>query len=443
MPNLLNPLTEKQVDKIVRNSKNALLGIGGVEGLCIRVRGSKATFVLRYKLDGLSHQLVLGDWKILSLQQAREIAMEKKVQILKGIDPITVKKQKLSQTRKKQRNPVNRTFKYVANAFIAEREKNGYWKYNSKNGALQSQRLLARYAIPIIGEKSVDRINTETIYSLIAPIWASKTNTAQKLLTLLKQILNWAIAHDIRKKKDNPADLRSSLGVLLAPMKYARRPKRNHAAASISDIPVLFSKLHVLHSQSAKAVEFTILTAARSAAVRLATWDEFDLKKGIWEIPLEHDKSKLENRNRLIYLSKPAIELLSNLYRFSETSLVFNGYHNRPLSDTSLLMVLRRLHQEKKLEDGIGFIDQTKSKQLGKECIITVHGTARATFKTWAKDDELGNNRKFDQEAVELCLLHSRKDAYRGAYDRSALPLERKLIMDEWGKFCMSKIESQ
>ncbi len=90
-------------------------------------------------------------------------------------------------------------------------------------------------------------------------------------------------------------------------------------------------------------------------------------------------------------------------------------------------MFLRGLHEKKFTEDGIGWIDPlTRRKKRESLCIITVHGTARATFRTWAKDDELGNNRKFDQEAVELCLLHSKNDAYNGAYDRAKLEKERR-----------------
>ena len=103
-------------------------------------------------------------------------------------------------------------------------------------------------------------------------------------------------------------------------------------------------------------------------------------------------------------------------------------------------MVLRRLHKIRKKEDNVGWIDPTKTRLLGKECIITIHGTARATFKTWAKSDVFKNNRRFDQEAVELCLLHSKNDGYNGAYDRAFLARERRFIMKEWAEYCFSKI---
>ena len=104
-------------------------------------------------------------------------------------------------------------------------------------------------------------------------------------------------------------------------------------------------------------------------------------------------------------------------------------------------MFLRGLHEKKFAEDGIGWIDPHKTEKTGEPCTITVHGTARATFRTWAKDDELGNNRKFDQEAVELCLLHSKNDAYNGAYDRAKLEKERRFVMNCWGQYCYSGLK--
>lgn len=439
MPKISKTLSEKQIQSIVTKAIDGTYAIGGVEGLCIRIRDNKCKFVLRYTLDGTRHVLTLGDRSVLSLSAARKIALEKKLLIVKNQDPVAIRK--LERSSKQTQQPrKNKNFEFVAKQFIAERQKNGYWRYNRKNGALQSMRLLERYAFPKIGQLSVNSLTSEIIWDFIKPIWTTKTNTAQKLLTLVRQICNWAIAHNIRRFKDNPADLKTSLGVLLEPLKYARKPKQNHAAASVEDLPEIFSRLHKLHSVSAKAAEFAILTAARSSAVRFATWDEFDLGKGIWRIPLEHDKSKLQKRDRTIFLSKEAIALLKNLCRFPESPLVFNGYKNKPLADMTLLMVLRRLHKIRKKEDHIGWIDHAKTRLLGKECIITLHGTARATFKTWAKSDVFKNNRRFDQEAVELCLLHSKNDGYNGAYDRAFLSRERRFIMNEWAKYCFSKI---
>ena len=198
--------------------------------------------------------------------------------------------------------------------------------------------------------------------------------------------------------------------------------------------------IHGYDSMSARACEFAILTAARSQAVRMAQWDEIDLEQGIWVIPLDHDKIKVPNRDRTIFLSSFALQLLKGLVRYEDSPYVFPSSHGSAFSDAALTMFLRGLHEKRLQKDHRGWIDPIKSSKMGKPCVITLHGTARASFRTWAKDDELENNRRFDQQAVEMCLLHAKNDAYNGAYDRAPLAKERRQIMEAWGKYCMSGI---
>lgn len=188
---------------------------------------------------------------------------------------------------------------------------------------------------------------------------------------------------------------------------------------------------------------FAILTASRMKAVRLATWGEIDVEKRIWEIPPEHDKIKDPKRDRTIYLSQQAIEVLEkvrpNLPRADE--LIFKADNGGSFSDAATTALIRRMHARQKALDGTGWIDPDKSKREGKICIVTAHGTARSGFRTWAKDDRLGNNRRYDQEAAELCLLHCKaSDDYYGAYDRARLSTERQRLMNDWGKFCFSLV---
>ena len=116
------------------------------------------------------------------------------------------------------------------------------------------------------------------------------------------------------------------------------------------------------------------------------------------------------------------------------TTCRFKTAKGGSFSDAATNALIRRMHASKKALDGTGWIDPDKSKREGKVCVITAHGTARSGFRTWAKDDRFGNNRKYDQEAAELCLLHSKaSDDYHGAYDRARLSTERQRLMDDWG----------
>ena len=152
---------------------------------------------------------------------------------------------------------------------------------------------------------------------------------------------------------------------------------------------------------------------------------------------------KQAKRDRTILLSDEAVQLLKDLPRYTGQTKVFLSNQMQTLSDMTMSMVLRRLHKKQKNIDGIGWIDKEKTKRTGKDCIVTPHSCARATFRTWAKDDTIGNNKSFDQEAVELCLLHSKRDVYNGAYDRARLLTERRKIMDAWGKYCISAVREK
>ena len=195
--------------------------------------------------------------------------------------------------------------------------------------------------------------------------------------------------------------------------------------------------IYQYESISARATAVAILTATRLQAVRMAAWSEFNLEKGTWTIPASHDKIKKAGRDRTIFLSRQVIDLLRTTPRFVRSQLVFSN-NGRMMSNMALSEFIEGLHEKKYQEDRIGWIDPMESERRGEACRITLHGTARSTFRTWAKDDVLGNNRRFDQEAVELCLLHSKNDAYQGAYDRARLVNERREIMQCWADYALS-----
>lgn len=414
--------------------------LGGVPGFALKVQKKTSSYVLRYTDNyGKKRDVFIGPRSALSLSQARGIALELKAKILAGIDPLEEKRQAKQKIKEEKKRKQSQNFEKVANNWLKDRARNGFFR-NNPEGEIRTFWVLNRHVFPKLGSEPIDAITPEMIRDIIGPLWETKTNTAQKALTYLRQIFNWAIALRIRTDRENPADLRSALGVLLEPQKRNRREKENHAAVSVEELPYLYAALDKLQGASPRACQFAILTASRSKAVRLATWDEFDLENKTWTIPLEHDKMKQAKRDRTILLSDEAIQLLKELPRYTGQTKVFLSNQMQTLSDMTMTMVLRRLHKKQKSIDGIGWIDKEKTRRTGKDCIITTHGCARATFRTWAKDDTIGNNKNFDQEAVELCLLHSKKDAYNGAYDRARLLSERRKIMDAWGKYCLSAI---
>ena len=443
MPQISKELTALEVRTIPAGTTKA---VGGVRGLCIRKFSPKTGyFILRYRIKGVRHDFGLGAYPELSLAQARDLAREYRKMVDSGVDPIEDKAAREEEARRLKEEaeaaaaPI--TFRMVAEEWIEERVKRNHWKHNPR-GEKSVRNVLEKHVYPVIGGKSIESLSAEDVLQCLEPIWQQKPSTAHKAKSHVRQICRWAVAKGKRQDKSNPASLEGELGVLMEPLKNGVKESKNYGACAVKDIPQLMKEIHAYGSMSARAFEFAVLTAARSQAVRLATWDEFDFERATWTIPVEHDKMKGPGRDRTVFLSKQALALLDALPYFGEgrTGLVFPSNQGGALSNNGLEMFLRGVHEKKLALDGIGWIDPVKSKIEGRPCKLTQHGTCRATFRTWAKDDLLGNNRRFDQEAVELCLLHSKNDGYKGAYDRARLEEERRLIMNAWGDYVCSRI---
>ena len=441
MPRKAPLLTALQVKHLGNGSHN----IGGVTGTYIFKSPAQSYFYYRYTdASGKRRELSLGLYPDMSLAEVRKAAFTAQEQLKNGIDPLEHRRHEaLLRKQQFEQQTTNKitTFEKIALEWVADRANNGYWIHNAK-GERETTQILRNHIFPDLGKLDIESISPENVRDCLSRIWQHFPSTARKARSYTHKIFQWAIALNKRQNRENPANMDGPLGVLMEPLQRNKKSSQNHAACAVDEIPRLFQEMSGFTSMSARACEFAILTAARSQAVRLAQWSEFDLDKGIWTIPIDHDKIKAAARDRTIFLSPAAIALLKSLPRFRESPYVFPSSHGSHFSDVALTMFLRGLHQARLAKDGRGWIDPEKTKLLGKPCVITIHGTARSTFRTWAKDDSLGNNRRFDQEAVELCLLHMKNDGYNGAYDRARLPKERRLIMEAWGEYCTSKVKA-
>jgi integrase len=168
-----------------------------------------------------------------------------------------------------------------------------------------------------------------------------------------------------------------------------------------SDIPGFLSKLHETGSAPALALEFLILTAARSGEVRGALWSEFDFATKIWIIPGERMKAGIAHR---VPLSSRAIEILEHLGQARTGQYVFPGHlSGRPISNTGLIELLGNAGP-------------------------TVHGF-RSTFRDWC-----GDQTSFPRELAEAALSHRTGDAVELAYRRSDALERRRGLMQ--GRLC-------
>lgn len=421
MPRRAQPLTEKalaaQVRRAVASGAKKLIAVGGdgADGLLLQVRPNGAAWLLRYvagtREDGKPwrRDMGLGPYPEISLADARGKARELRKMVRDGIDPIEHKR--AQQARRRPAKAL--TFDEAARRLIAAKEPE--WK-NAKHAA-QWRNTLATYASPVIGRVPVDEIETRHVEAVLLPIWTTKTETAKRVRMRIEAVLDWAKVAGHRAG-ENPARWRGHLDKLLPrPSKVAK--VESQPALPYADMHRFMAALRA-RTGSARALEFAILTAARSGEVRGATWDEIDMDAGLWTIPAERMKA---DREHVVPLSEQALALLRALPRLGTSTLVFPAADGRELSDATLAKCIKLMHEADVKAGGPGFVDP----KLGR--VVVPHGF-RSTFRTWAEDCA-----HYPPNVAEAALAHALKDKTEAAYNRANLLAKRQRLMQDWADF--------
>jgi len=239
------------------------------------------------------------------------------------------------------------------------------------------------------------------VIAVLEPIWTTKTETATRVRSRIELVLDYATARGYRDGL-NPARWKGNLDAAL-PKASKVAPVRHHAAVEVKDVPLFMKRLRSQAGVGAQALEFAVLTAARSGEVRGATWSEIDIGAALWTIPAPRMKPGREHR---VPLSKPAIQLLRHLPgdRLPENH-VFPGARGA-LSDMSLTAVLRRMN-----------------------VAATAHGF-RSTFRDWVAE-----HTEYSGEVAEMALSHAIGDKVEAAYRRGDLLAKRVALMADWASF--------
>ena len=374
--------------------------------LVVMPSGAKR-WVLRYQMAGWRRDMGLGPWPEITLERARERALEERRKIKQGIDPLAEKQRVTSLT-----------FKAAAEAMI-ESKKAG-WR-NDKHAA-QWTSTLETYAYPTLGNLDVRHVTTQEVLNVLKPIWSEKPETASRVRQRIEAVLNYASTIGARAG-ENPARWRGHLDNILAHRSKVRAV-RHHPALDWRELPAFMADLADREGVAAKALAFTILTVARSNEVRQLRWRELDLAAAVWTMPGERMKAGKEHR---VPLTAAAISWLgapgeadalvfpttSRPRRKAPGSETKTGADRRPpsratsLSDAALSAVLERM----------GRTD------------ITVHGF-RSTFRDWA-----GETTAHPRDVIEAALAHRLKNKAEAAYARGDLFTKRRQLMQDWADF--------
>lgn len=370
---------------------------GGCLYLRIAPGGSKG-WIFRFAIAGRTRDAGLGSYPAVSLVKAREEAERRRRLVAAGVDPIEAgRKEREAQILASSKAM---SFEQCAKAFIVAHEVS--WK-NDKHKE-QWRSTLATYCYPIFGAFPVQAIDTGLVLKVLEPIWAKKPETASRVRQRIERVLSWAKVRGYREG-ENPAQWRGHLDHLL-PAKGKVRRVRHHAALPFNELGPLTTKLREETSITARALEFTILTAARTGETLGATWGEIDLKERMWTIAAERMKGHREHR---VPLSACAVAILKEMSTIKQSEFVFPGARRgQPLSQMALLMLLRRLGYEH----------------------VTAHGF-RSSFRDWAAECTT-----FPREVAEMALAHAVPDAVEAAYRRGDLVQKRRKLMEAWAIHC-------
>lgn len=387
MARQLNRLTARAVSA-AKPGKHA---DGGGLWLQVTPAGVKS-WVFRYTRAGVERFMGLGPVHTVGLAQARESAQAARVALQAGQDPIDARAAAQAAT---QGIP---TFWDAAVDYIAEQTPG----WTNPKHASQWTNTLETYAKPTIGALRVDAIETEHVLEVLRPIWKTKTETATRVRQRIEAVLDAASAKK-QRPGDNPARWRGHLAKLL-PKPSKVRKVEHFAAMPYSDAPAFMVALRAEAGIAPKALEFLILTAARTNMVTKAWRSE--IRGDTWHVPAERMKGRAHGF--AVPLSGAALAVAKATPTEKGAGLFPGGRGDRAhLSNAAMDALLERM----KLD------------------AYTVHGF-RSTFRDWAAETTA-----FPNEVIEMALAHSIKDKTEAAYRRGDLLAKRRELMEAWATY--------
>ena len=371
-------------------------------GLYLQVgRGGTKSWLLRYVLKGRERWMGLGAAADFNLDEARERARAARQLLTDGIDPIEARE------RRHAEEAAEAALK-AAKAMTFEQATKEYYKTHelswSPRHAQQFRNTMRDYVLPKIGQLAVADVDTGQVLRCIETHWRTKPVTMMRVRSRIESVLEWATVRGYRRG-DNPAKWAGHLRAALpSPSKVAR--VTHFTALPYVELPAFMSELKALAGIPARALEFLILTAARTGEVVGATWPEIDLDNATWTIPADRMKSGKEHR---VPLSKPAVELLLSLPR--EGACVFPSpvRAGSSISNAALLQTVRRLRAD-----------------------VVPHGF-RSSFSDWSHEVSA-----FSNHTIELSLAHAVGSDTEKAYRRGPMIVKRTKLMEQWAGFIYS-----
>ncbi len=421
MPKRVKQISARALDAL---KDDGMYAVGGVVGLYLCVRGASRCWVLRIVVEGRRREFGLGSYPEVSLALARDRAWARR-RAYRAADFVEGLPAPLLETHRNAAQPTagsepkreEQTFAFCAKTYIAAQAPG--WK--SDKHAKQWTSSLERYAYPVIGKLNVSAIDNDHLLQILRPMWSTKTETATRLRGRIECILDWAAHRGYRARK-NPAQWEGNLKhELPSPTRLKKRKKQHFPALPYLRIGAFMADLRSREGISIRALEWGILTAARSQEIRGARHSEVDVQLKRWTIPAARMKAE---KDHVVPLSSAAISLYEKLPTAESRDLLFPAPEGGELCDAALGQLISGMHDADLRQGGFGYLDPVQNR------IATAHGF-RSTFRDWAAEVAI-----FPREVLEHALAHKLKDQAEAAYQRGMLLMKRAALMEEWAQFC-------
>ena len=368
---------------------------GGGTGLMLYVSESGArNWIQRITIDGRRREIGLGGLPLVTLAQARDLAIDNKRAIAQGRNPIAERRALRASAQNKL--TFAEAVTQVADAYRSQ------WRSPKTHGQFISS--LEKWAVPALGDMAIEDIASADLSDVIMAVRAKAPNTATKVQQRLNLMFKWAVSK--RRRLDNPA----AADALALPKSIVE--KQSFKALPPEEVPAALATIDATnaHISTKNALRFTALTAARSGEVRLACWEEIDWDLKAWIIPASRMKSNREHR---VPLSDDAMAVLDRMKVLGTTGLIFPSARGLELSDNTL----SKLHRDNGIK-------------------ATVHGY-RSSFRSWCQQNSVS------EEAAELSLAHLVGSETRRAYARDDLLEQRRIVMRSWADFLAGRADDK
>ena len=353
--------------------------------LCVKPSGRRS-WIQRVVVNGRRHSLGLGPYPVVTLAEARDLALDNRKMIQKGINPLADRRRSKMPTFRVATERTHKSFKES-------------WK-NEQHSRSWMQ-VVQKHAFPILADLPVDQITQQDVLNVLEPIWTTKPETARRVRQRIRSVLRYCEAHGFVDRNVAGDAIDGALPTM-------PKVKEHHKALPYREVPEAIKVIRSRVSSARLCIRFLILTATRSNEAREATWSEIDRETSTWIIPKERMKAEREHR---IPLSKAALAVLDEAEHLRDGSdLIFPSATKpgQPMTPDNLMKVWRK---------------------TGMAGDTTIHGF-RTSFRVWAAE-----RTDLPREVLEMALAHAVGNSVEQAYSRSDLLEKREKLMRLWDGF--------